>query len=202
MFASRRSSNSRLREWLPSLLLILLMLVARSTLADHYFVPSGSMENTLLPGDHVWVNKAAYGLRIPFSKQLIWQGDQPKAGEVVIFDSPENGIRLVKRIVAVAGDHVILKSGQLMVNGVPLQLPDHPEMEQFGERLIELNLRSGGGPDINGMVVPEGQVLALGDHRGNSHDGRFFGTIPSNQLYGRASAVFWRSKGGPTWQKL
>jgi len=199
--SSRRVSNSLLREWLPSLLLIILMLVARSTLADHYVVPTGSMENTLLPGDHVLVNKAAYGLRIPFTLQVIWPGDQAVAGDVVIFDSPENGTRLVKRVVAVAGDHVQLKQGQLMINGVPLQLA-HSSLEQFGERIVELNLHSGGGPDINGLVVPPGQVLTLGDHRGNSHDGRFFGTIPASDLYGRANAIFWRSKDGPVWQEL
>jgi signal peptidase I len=68
--------------------------------------------------------------------------------------------------------------------------------------VAELNLSSGGGPDINGLVVPDGQVLVLGDHRGNSHDGRYFGTIPAASLYGRASAVFWRSRGGPAWKRL
>jgi len=202
MSASSRNFNSVFKDWFPSLLLLLLMLVARSTLADHYVVPSGSMENTLLPGDHVLVNKAAYGLRLPFTDRVIWPGDQVESGDVVIFDSPENGVRLVKRVVAIAGDHVQLRQGKLMINGVPLQLPHQPTLEQFGERIVELNLHSGGGPDINGMVVPPGQVLALGDHRGNSHDGRFFGTVPASLLYGRASAVFWRSKDGPIWQEL
>ncbi len=195
-------ARSLLRDWLPPMLLILLMLVARSTLADHYLVPSGSMENTLLPGDHVLVNKAAYGLRIPFTHEVILPGDVPMAGDVVVFDSPKDGTRLVKRVVAVAGDHVVLKRGHLMINGLPLATRGAPSREQFGRKVAELNLSSGGGPEIPGLIVPAGEVLVLGDHRGNSHDGRYFGTVPVASLYGRVSAVFWRSNDGPTWKAL
>lgn len=195
-------ARSLLRDWLPSMLLILLMLVARSTLADHYLVPTGSMENTLLPGDHVLVNKAAYGLRIPFTHEVVLSGDQPLAGDVVVFDSPKDGIRLVKRVVAVAGDHVVLKRGHLMVNGIPLASRWAPSREQFGQKVAELNLDSGGGPEIPGLIVPAGEVLVLGDHRGNSRDGRYFGTVPVTSLYGRASAVFWRNNDGPVWKEL
>jgi len=190
------------REWLPSLLLIALLLVARSTLADHYHVPSGSMEFTLMPGDHVLVNKAAYGWRIPFSKQVAISGSQPEAGDVVVFDSPDSDVRLIKRVVAVGGDHVALRRGHLLVNGKALSPPGDSTLEQFGERIAQLNLAAGGGPDIPGMVVPEGHVLVLGDHRGNSRDGRVFGTVPVSELYGRASAVFWRRDSGPVWKPL
>ena len=202
--ASRFSHLARktFREWLPSLLLISLLLVARSTLADHYHVPSGSMEFTLMPGDHVLVNKAAYGWRVPFSKQVLVSGNAPQAGEVVVFDSPDSGVRLIKRVVAVGGDHVSLKQGHLQINGRPLELPDNPAAEQFGERIAQLNLAAGGGPDIRGLVVPAGHVLVLGDHRGNSRDGRVFGTVPVDELYGRASAVFWRQGSGPVWKRL
>ena len=85
------------------------MLIARSTLADHYLVPSGSMEHALIPGDHVVVNKSAYGLRVPFTNQVIALQENPQRGEVVIFDSPENDVRLIKRVVAVGGDRVSVK---------------------------------------------------------------------------------------------
>jgi signal peptidase I len=197
-----RKTHSIIRDWLPSVLLVLCMLIARSTLADHYLVPSGSMQDTLLPGDHVLVNKAAYGLRIPFTHEVILQGDVPAAGDVVILDSPKDGVRLVKRVVAVGGDHVQLRGGRLVVNGQALAIAMSPGLEQIGDKLAEINLDSGGGPEIPGLVVPEGEVLLLGDHRGNSHDGRFFGTVPVSSLYGRASVVFWRSKGGPAWKLL
>ena len=100
-----------LRDWLPSLLLIFLMLLARSTLADHYYVPSGSMEHALIPGDHVLVNKAAYGLRVPFTKHVFALDTAPQPGEIVIFDSPDSDVLLIKRVVATGGDYVVLSNG-------------------------------------------------------------------------------------------
>jgi len=202
MAAITQTTNKVLKDWLPSIVLLLLMLVARSTLADHYLVPSGSMENTLQPGDHVLVNKSAYGFRLPFTNHVLAGSETPDAGDVVIFDSPQDGVRLVKRVVAVAGDYVELHGGRLFINGRPLASGTVHNQERIGSKQVELNLSSGGGPEINGLVVPAGEVLVLGDHRGNSRDGRYFGTIPVASLYGRASAVFWRSKDGPTWKKL
>jgi len=183
-------------------LMVCLVLVARSTLADHYHVPSGSMEPALMPGDHVVVNKAAYGFRVPFTKQVIALSDRPERGEVVIFDSPLEDIRLIKRVVAVAGDEVAVRRGRVFINGEALGLPSDPDTEQYGSRLVHLNLGKGGGPDLSVTTVPENHVLVLGDHRGNSRDGRYFGTVPMNEIYGRASGVFWRRKDGPLWQSL
>jgi signal peptidase I len=190
------------REWLPVVLMIGLLLAARSTLADHYHVPSGSMESTLMPGDHVIVNKAAYGLRIPFTKQVVAFADAPERGDVVILDSPDDGVRLIKRVVAVGGDRVDLLNGHLFINGRPLAASGEFDVERFGDREIRLNLDAGGGPDIHGLMIPDGEVLLLGDHRGASRDSRWFGTVPIGELYGRAAGVFWRSGDGPTWRML
>lgn len=200
--AIRRYAGKTFRDWLPSLLLIALMLVARSTLADHYLVPSGSMEFALVPGDHVLVDKSAYGWRVPFTKHLLSAGDDPQAGDVVIFDSPDSDVRLIKRVVAVGGDHVVLHDGRLRVNGRELSASPFSEVERIGDKPVRLNLDHGGGPDIDGMTVPDGHVLVLGDHRGNSRDGRYFGTVPVSELYGRAVGVFWRQKDGPGWHSL
>lgn len=190
------------RDWIPSLLLITLLLVARSTLADHYHVPSGSMENALIPGDHVLVNKSAYGLRVPFTKTVFALKTEPQRGEVVVLDSPDGDVRLIKRVAAVGGDHVVLRNGRLIINGESLAQADQPYTEWFGDRAVTLNLDAGGGPDIAGMTVPQGHVLLLGDHRGASRDGRYFGTVPASELYGRASRVFWSSAEGVTWRAL
>ena len=191
-----------LRDWIPSLVLICLMLVARSTLADHYYVPSGSMEHALQPGDHVVVNKSAYGLRVPFTNQVIALKENPQRGEVVIFDSPETGVRLIKRVVAVGGDMVAVHRGRVIINGQVLVTPENPMLEIYGSRQARLNLGAGGGPDLPAMRVPRNHVLVLGDHRGNSHDGRFFGTVPVGELYGRATGVFLRQSDGLIWQSL
>lgn len=200
--AIARRSYSVLHDWIPSLVLISLMLVARSTLADHYYVPSGSMEHALIPGDHVVVNKSAYGLRVPFTNHVVALRENPQRGEVVIFDSPETGVRLIKRVVAVGGDLVAVRKGRVSINGQLLTATDNPLVENYGSRQVQLNLTDGGGPDLPPARVPEGHVLVLGDHRGNSHDGRFFGTVPMHELYGRATAVFLRQSDGLLWQSL
>jgi signal peptidase I len=200
--AIARTSHRILRDWIPSLVLISLMLIARSTLADHYYVPSGSMEHALIPGDHVVVNKSAYGLRVPFTNQVIAFQENPERGEVVIFDSPDNGVRLIKRVVAVGGDLVAVRNGRVSINGQSLTTPDNPSVENYGSRQVSLNLADGGGPDLPATRIPAGYVLVLGDHRGNSRDGRFFGTVPVQALYGRATAVVLRQNDGLLWQVL
>ncbi|MCD9095857.1 signal peptidase I [Luteimonas fraxinea] len=198
--------GARLRGWLrreglPLVCLLGLLLVARSSLANHYYVPSGSMEPTLLPGDRVVVDMRAYGLRVPFTQWAVWGGDAPARGDVVVFRSPSDGIRLIKRVVAVGGDRVDLVDGRLAINGAPLADPfDAPE--DFGDVQVTLNLDSGGGPDLNGLQVPDGQVLVLGDHRGASIDGRYFGFVPAAAIYGQARGVFWRTGDGFGWRKL
>ena len=185
---------------LPSLILILaLVLTGRSVLADHYYVPSGSMEYTLLPGDRVFVDKRAYGFRIPFTTIDLIPQNKVGRGEIVIFDSPNDGTRLIKRIVAVGGDQVVLQNGLLSINGDILINEDG--FEEFGSRLAELNLSHGGGANVD-MTIPDDHVLAIGDHRGASKDGRFFGVVPESDIYGRAVAVYYRKGDGFRWKKL
>jgi len=189
-------------EWLPTLLLIIMALAARSSLADHYFVPTGSMEYSLMPGDRVVVDKTAYGLRIPFTKIDAFEVGAPRRGEIAVFDSPQDGTLLIKRIVAVGGDYVQLRDGRLWIDGVLHSAARNANIEQHGRREARLNLTAGGGPDIPGLRIPANVVLVLGDHRGNSFDGRFFGLVPERELYGRAVGVYYRRDSGFVWRKL
>jgi len=207
MSFGKNETVSPLRRWLRSewgqlAILVLLLLAGRSSLADHYFVPSGSMEYSLMPGDRVVVDKTAYGIRIPFTKTDLIDIDKPEAGEIAVFDSPSDGTLLIKRIVAVGGDRVDLVNGRLYVNGEPLARTDHPVWEEYESRTGRLNLEDGGGPDIQGLLLPEGTVLLLGDHRGNSRDGRYFGPIAESELYGRAIAVYYSRSEGFRWKAL
>ena len=92
-------------KWLSELTSLVIVIAAvtaaRSSLADHYYVPTGSMEYSLLPGDRVIVNKMSYGLRIPLTKIDIFGSSTPQRGEIAVFDSPQDGRRLIKRIVAI-----------------------------------------------------------------------------------------------------
>jgi signal peptidase I len=187
----------RAKWWISELTSLAIVLAAvtaaRSSLADHYYVPSGSMQYTLMDGDRVVVNKMAYGFRIPLTKIDIFGSSTPTRGDIAVFDSPEEGhVRLIKRIVAIGGDHVSVRNGQLSINGQPL---GDRKVEHFGEREALLNLTSGGGDDYE-MDIPPGMVLAMGDNRGNSNDGRKFGLIDERELFGRAIAIYYRKADG------
>ena len=189
-------------EWFTFAMMILLLTVARSSFANHYQVPSGSMEPTLMPGDRVAVNMMAYGVRVPFTDLALVDRGVPQAGDVVNFRSPADGTRLVKRVVAVGGDTVAVVDGRLWIDGRPLHDVDNGDIEHFGARDVRLELRDGGGPDLATVTIPSGMALVLGDHRGNSQDGRFFGLVPMKSLYARASAVYYRSGQGLGWTRL
>lgn len=188
------------REALPLALLLLLLGAARDTLANHYQVPSGSMQPTLQPGDRVAVDMRAYGLRLPFTEVQLLATGTPQRGDVVVFDSPADGTRLIKRVVAVSGDRVQLRDGYLRINDQPLR--QGVAHEVFDGKPVQLDLDAGGGPDIAGVTLPAGTLLVLGDHRGNSADGRFFGLVEADKVYGKALAVYWRRGEGPQWQRL
>lgn len=190
------------KEALPLLVMLGLLAAARDTLANHYVVPSGSMQPTLEPGDRVVVDMRAYGLRLPFTGHRLLATGAPARGEVAVFDSPADGTRLIKRIVAVAGDEVTVRDGHLSLNGHPLATADDPSQEHFGERTATLGLDMGGGPDVADIVVPAGKLLVMGDHRGNSFDGRFFGFVDADSVYGRAVSVYYRRGEGFEWRRL
>lgn len=190
-------------EAVPLLVMLLLLTAARSSLANHYHVPSGSMQPTLMPGDRVMVDMTAYGLRLPFTGVELVARDRPQPGEVVVFDSPVDGTRLIKRVVALGGDRVDVLDGRLWVNGRPAALPGHGVIaEAFGSRVARLDLSDGGGRDIHGLHVPVGHALVIGDHRGASFDGRYFGLVPESVFYGRAVGVYWRHGEAFTWRRL
>ena len=131
---NRQTLKKGLREASVIGLMLVGILAARSTLADHYHVPSGSMEPTLIAGDRVLVDKRAHGIRLPFTTRRLTDGDPVQRGEVVIFDSPRDGTRLIKRIVAVGGDEVLIRDGHLFINGRSMASVDADHGEAFGQR--------------------------------------------------------------------
>ncbi|MBI5499053.1 MAG: signal peptidase I [Deltaproteobacteria bacterium] len=195
--------SGRARRWLGIVAFVGAVLVGRSSLADHYRVPTGSMRPTVHEGDHVLVNKAAYGLRLPQSHIYLAEFGGPARGDVVVFDSPETGEVLLKRVVAVPGDLVEVRKGRVVLNGetVPVDVAGGGAVEKLDGVRHDLDLSRGGGPDVGPVKVPPGRYLLLGDNRGNSHDGRFFGFVERSAILGRAIGVFLRD-GVPTWLPL
>ena len=194
-------NGSSWRGWAHLAAVAALTLVARSSLADHYHVPSGSMRPTLQEGDHLVADKRAYGLRLPFTTRYLVHGADPQPGDVVVLASPEDGETLVKRVAAVAGPPVAGREGFVVVDGRPAPIRADGELlrEQLGAREHALTFADGGGPDFGPLRVPRDHVLLLGDNRGNSRDGRTFGWVRRDRILGRVVAVFYRSEAGLTW---
>jgi signal peptidase I len=184
------------------LLMLLVISSLRSALADWNDVPTGSMKPTIEEGDRVVVNKLAYDLKVPFTTYEIVKWGDPKRGDIVVLFSPQDGTRLVKRVVGIPGDSIQLRNNQLLVNGQPAvwkQLGKYAENdsaivieESVAGRAHKVMImpdqpspRSTYGPE----VVPPGYYFVMGDNRDNSNDSRFIGLIERRRIVGRATAV-------------
>jgi signal peptidase I len=176
---------------------------ARSSLADHYFVPTGSMLPTVQPDDHVFVDKLAYGLRVPFTGDYAVHFNPPARGDVVVLLSPDDGIVLLKRVVGVPGDRVTVTDGAVVIDGqaMPVVEQGGASLEELGNIVHAISFAAGGGPDFGPVRIPPGRYLVLGDNRGNSRDGRYFGLVARDAIMGRAEGVILRH-GAPTWVGL
>lgn len=185
-----RALPAHLGELLALAAFCLVLFSARWSLANHYVVPTPSMEPTVRVGDHVLVDETAYGLRVPFTDWRVTEGARPARGDVVVLESPEDGTTLLKRVVAVPGDIVTVSSGAVLVRG-----------ERASPDAAIASQRFGGGPDLAPLQVPPDRYLVMGDNRGQSHDGRAFGLVRRDHVFGRAIGVVWRD-GAPRWQSL
>lgn len=209
---SLRARFSRLLSTNRSLLIFLgLMLVFRSAVADWMYVPSGSMNPTIVEGDRILVDKASYGWRIPFTTVRLTQGEDPRRGDIVIFPSPEDGTTLVKRVIGLPGESVEMRGEQLLINGVAVDyapasdpadddLPSTTRNQPHQYLTEELDGRAHSIMVLPGLraartfgpvTVPEGQYLVLGDSRDNSKDSRYIGFVPRDSIIGRAHHVLY-----------
>ena len=198
-------------EYRGTLLFLFLMLVFRSAWADWVSVPTGSMNPTILEGDRVLVDKHVYGLRIPFTLTRLTDGRDPRRGEIVVFDSPDDGISLVKRVIGVPGDVIALDERGLSINGIHADYQPgeqervstllgsaqawNPEMlRESGvlpaHQVMRIPAAAGPAFEYFGPVrVPEDHYFMLGDSRDNSRDSRYIGFVPRANIVGRATGV-------------
>jgi signal peptidase I len=179
----------------------------RTAVADWNPIPSGSMRPTILEGDVVLVNRLAYDLKVPLTDLSLARLGDPQRGDVVTFSSPRNGVRLIKRVVALPGDTVELKDRVLIVNheaagysdttlvdepvAPGLQVAATRSVEQLGgsARAVQYFVRAGAAADMGPVVVPPDHYFMLGDNRDNSEDSRYIGMVPRQLLIGRAGRI-------------
>ncbi len=200
-----------MKVWLKNnrafLVFLLVFGFFRTALADWNPIPSESMHPTLLEGDVVLVNRIAYDLKVPLTGVSIARLGEPQRGDVVTFNSPTDGTRLIKRLVGVPGDSVELRNDRLFVNGVAAEYRDPMQYREprdyagstlavkaaetiDGSRreiqfLPEIDARRNFGP----VVVPADSYFFLGDNRDDSGDSRYIGFVPRRLLIGRAHHV-------------
>ncbi|HEX3625242.1 MAG TPA: signal peptidase I [Verrucomicrobiae bacterium] len=206
------------KEIRPLLIVALVLFSIRSSLADWNDVPSGSMNPTIIEGDRIYVNKLAYDLKVPFTTWHLAQWSNPQRGDIVVFFSPQDGTRLVKRVIGLPGDTIELRNDHLIINGRPLdyarlspdvsiQLPDaEQEHSQFATENLpgrshavmaipEIPAKRSFGP----VHVPEGSYFMMGDNRDNSFDSRYFGVVARDRIVGKATDVIYSVNKNDYW---
>ncbi len=206
---------SLVKEWGVSIIIALLITTSfRLAIADWNDIPSGSMKPTILIGDRVFVNKLAYDLKVPYTRLHLTEWSDPKRGDIVVFYSPKDGTRLIKRVVGIPGDTLSMKNNRLFING---QIVKYGSLNQnvinqiqtdqqslhafFNESLPGKKhavMFSPSRPSLNTfprVIIPERQYFMLGDNRDNSGDSRFFGFVDRKLIVGHATMVVVSRKG-------
>jgi signal peptidase I len=188
-------TKSTLREYVEAIVLaVLLTVVIRGLVVQAFRIPTGSMENTLLVGDFLFVNKLVYGSEIDIGlagHRIIYYRfpaiRQPHRGDIIVFRYPDDPSRdFIKRCVAVEGQTLEIRNKVLYVDG---KAQVEPYVIHSDERTIpkEISARDNFGP----TVVPKGHLFMMGDNRDNSHDSRFWGPLPLNLIKGKAMILYW-----------
>ena len=221
------AKKSTTRQYVESIgTVVFVALCLRSFVVEAYQIPSGSMIPTLQVGDHIFVNKLIYGVRIPFTEiKFATHYREPQRGEIIVFTHPrQHDEDLIKRVVAVGGDEVSVRDNVVYVNGKPVARKDEGEKRywdydeataQWSEKDAEAFTQKIGlaafttlqdphrSPSNYGLpsnygpvTVPPGKLFVMGDNRDNSSDSRFWGFVPLNLVRGRAMVVWW-SHGEP-----
>lgn len=188
---------------------IFMVLLLRAFLVEPFRIPSGSMMPTLLIGDFILVNKFAYGVRLPVLHTKVIENGEPKRGDIVVFRFPNDPTTdFIKRVVGVPGDRIQYADKKIIINGKPVKQTLLSVYQGVGKGkdntgaglltedldsvshdiLIHDDRPSMPGRFIRpeGVIVPEGQYFVMGDNRDNSHDSRFWGFVPEENLVGKA----------------
>lgn len=214
-----------LRGWGFSIVAAVLIATSfKSAIADWNDVPTGSMKPTILVGDRVFINKLSYGLKVPFTTWHIVRWASPSRGDIVVFYSPSDGKRLIKRVIGLPGDEIGLHNNKLYINGTALDYTfidestrerttavTHGHDVYLFENLLGKQhpiMISGSKTPFDSfdpVVVPEGSTFVMGDNRDNSADSRFFGFVKLNQVLGHATGIVLSRDGSflkPRWERF
>lgn len=184
-----------------------IVLILRSFLFEPFQIPTGSMIPTLAVGDFILVNKYSYGVRLPVIGTKVFEVDEPKNGEVMVFIPPHQDEYFIKRVVGIPGDRVRYQDKTLYINGerqnqtfVAQIPPVNPKFLQYREKLGERDHMIQRNPfrdsRVEEWVVPEGRYFMMGDNRDQSSDSRYWGLVSEENIVGKAVAIWLHKKPG------
>ncbi len=199
------TARERMLSWIRSIAVALVLwFVLRTLLVGAFHITSGSMENALLIGDVLFVNKALYGAELPLINKRLPGFRGPRRQEIVVFESVEEArLMVVKRLIGIPGDTIQMRDNFVFVNGEPLKEPyvvrsdetmdpHDPKMGWHRRYLVEQQAQ-GYRPTLKNwgpIVVPQDSFLAMGDNRDASYDGRYWGFLGRDRIGGRAVIVY------------
>lgn len=203
----REPARNSIAEWAVT---ILLLLFGTTTLVQAFVIPTGSMEDTLVIGDHLLVDKLAYAPSGPVSKYLL-PYEQPKHGDIIVFHPPHDITQTyVKRVIGIPGDRLKMVNRIIYRNGVRVnepyvynKFPYDPSRDNFpGEPTpfaeglqAQLQRDMLENHVVNGeVVVPPNSYFAMGDNRDNSLDSRYWGFVPRDYIIGKPLLIYWSYK--------
>lgn len=189
-------TKSTFREYAEAIgMALLLALFIRTFIVQAFKIPSGSMIPTLQIGDHILVNKLAYGIRVPFWGHYLVDFGKVQRGDVVVFIFPEDRSKdFIKRVVGVAGDTVEVRGKKIYINGQQVEDP-YAHFEGDDPQNILPASRDDYGP----TKVPENHLFVMGDNRDRSYDSRFWGFVNLDDVRGKAFLIYWSWDGSDRW---
>ncbi len=217
--AAPPKEESALREWTKSIAFaVVAWLILKTFLLEAFRIPSSSMENTLLVGDFLFVNKAIYGAAVPFTDNHLPAFREPRRNEILVFNSVEEDLDVVKRAVGVAGDTLSMRAGTLYLNGQAVDEPYvvHTDLSKSEVAPTRARMRAwqlqyyvGGNPDSYApdlqdwgpIVVPPNSYFMMGDNREESHDSRTWGFLPRANVQGTPMFIYY-SYNGESWRAM
>lgn len=195
-----------LREYAEALIVALILaLVIRTFVVQAFKIPSESMLDTLLVGDHLLVTKYSYGVKWPFTDKVAVPVADPKRGEVIVFRYPlDEDKDFIKRVIGVPGDTVEIKAKQVFVNGRPMTEPyarytdpvavpnpSTPEAVSNPDEYFDRNSFTWKRDWMPRITVPAGKYFVMGDNRDHSYDSRFWGFVSREAIRGKALIIYW-----------
>ena len=203
--AQEKPKKSQLRDWTEALIVAaVLALIIRTFVIQAFKIPSGSMEDTLLIGDHLLVSKFIYGLQVPFSEEPILAIREPERGDIIVFEFPEDKDKsyfkrrdFIKRVIGLPGDKVEIRNKNVYVNGERYLTPEAVYKDG--------TMTPGPRDNMPTVTVPPNHYFVMGDNRDRSYDSRFWKFVDRSEIKGKAFIKYWSwdsEKFSPRWSRI